>query len=125
MSSCAQCEATVPSPVCWPLFHQGWIICSLATSWHGVHEPVGTGSAQSQRDMGTKELHGWTSGHPLELAPSTMSSVLPGQGMCSGDGACCCQSFLPDGGSFGGRAGCISLFLSWNGSIYSLLTLLQ
>lgn len=73
----------------------------------GVHEPVGKASTQSQRDMGTKELHGWTGGHPLELAPSTVSSVLPGQGMCSGDGACCCQSFLPDGGSFGGRAACI------------------
>lgn len=45
-----------------------------------MHEPVGTASTQSQRDMGTKELHGWTSGHPLELAPSTMSSVLPGRG---------------------------------------------
>lgn len=68
----------VPSPICWPLFHQGWIICSLATSTACVSlwvQPV-----LSQRDMGTKELHGWTSGHPLELAPSTMSSVLPGRG---------------------------------------------
>lgn len=62
---------------------------------------------------------------PLGLAPSTASSVLPGQGTCFGDGACCCPSSLPDGGSFGDGAERISLFLSWNWSIYSFHRLLR
>lgn len=45
-----------------------------------MHEPVGTASTQNQRNIGIKELHGWTGGYPLELSPSTMSSVVPGRG---------------------------------------------
>lgn len=126
MSCYPQCEATPGCPLSCLLapFPPGMDYLLTGNQLARRARACGLQPVQSQRDMGTKELHARTGGHPLELALSTMSSVLPGQGMRSGDGACCCQSSLPDGGSFGGRAGCISLFLSWNWSIYSFLMLL-
>lgn len=123
MSSSAQCEAISGCPLSYLLAPFSPRIDYLLTgNQHGMREPVGTASTESEGpgDQGAVWLDQWASPGAStqhhELSPAR-------QGMCSGEGACCCQSFLPNGGSSGGRAGCV--FLSWNWSIYSLLMLLQ
>lgn len=84
-----------------------------------------TGTAGHTKSEGRGDRGAVCLDAPSALAPSTVSPVLPGQGTSFRDSACCCPSSLPDGGTFGDGAEHISLFLSWNQSIYSFHTLLQ
>lgn len=79
--------------------------------------PAGTARAEHMGTAGhTKsEGHGDRGavlGVPLGLAPSTVSSVLPGQGTSFRDGACCCPSSLP-----------WRLFWTWSGAYIPIFVL--
>jgi len=112
----------VPSPICWP-FSTGDALFAhrLRVPPAGTARAEHAGTARHTEPEGRGDRGAVCPGRcPPELAP-----VLPGQGMCFGGGACCCPSSRPDGGFFGDRAERISLFLSWNGSIYSFHAVLR